>query len=103
VVKPYRFLTDATNEFEEQVRYLDEQSPGLGDRFIQDLEAAIRVVREHPESGALVSSNVRKWVLRVFPFNVYYVDSSSEVIIVAVAAHRRRPRYWRNRPRNMRD
>jgi hypothetical protein len=43
------------------------------------------------------SSNVRKFVLRVFPFNVYYVDAPSEVIIVAVAAHRRRPGYWRRR------
>jgi plasmid stabilization system protein ParE len=60
VVKPYRFLTEATYEFEEQVRYFDQQSPGLGDRFIEDVEAAVRVIREHPRSGAPVSANVRR-------------------------------------------
>ena len=100
-MKAYRFLAEAQTEFAEQVRYFDGQAEGLGDRFIQDLEAGVLAVRQHPSSGAPVSRNVRKWVLRVFPFNVYYVDSSDEVIIVAVAAHRRRPGYWRGRVKNM--
>ncbi len=100
-MKAYRFLAEAQNEFQEQVRYFDEQAVGLGDRFIQDLEAAVLVVRGHPASGALVSTNVRKWVLRAFPFNVYYVDTPDEVVIVAVAAHRRRPGYWRARAKNI--
>lgn len=44
-MKAYRFLAEARNEFDEQVRYFDEQAVGLGDRFIQDLEAAVLVVR----------------------------------------------------------
>ena len=96
-MKPYRFLAEARSEFEEQVAYFDEQLTGLGDRFIQDVEASIRTIRKHPESGAPVSRNVRKKVLRAFPFNIFYAATSDEVIIVAVAAHRRRPRYWRSR------
>jgi len=96
-VKPYRFLAEARAEFQEQVAYFDDQVSGLGDKFIQDVEAAVRAIREHPESGAPVSRNVRKKVLGAFPFNIFYVAASSEIVIVAVAAHRRRPRYWRSR------
>jgi len=96
-VKPYRFLAEARTEFEEQVAFFDEQASGLGDRFIEEVEASVRTIREHPESGTPVSRNVRKKVLRAFPFNLFYVATSEEIVIVAVAAHRRRPRYWRSR------
>ncbi|MCA1733809.1 MAG: type II toxin-antitoxin system RelE/ParE family toxin [Acidobacteria bacterium] len=96
-MKPYRFLAEAQSEFEEQIRYFDEQVTGLGDRFIQALEDAVLLIRQHPMAGETVSKNVRKAVLRAFPFNVYYVNARDEVIIVAVAAHRRRPQYWRVR------
>lgn len=96
-MKAYRFLAEARDEFEEQVAYFDEQVPGLGDKLIQDVEAAVRAIREYPESGSPLSRNVRKKVLGAFPFNTFYVAGSAEIVVVAVAAHRRRPRYWRSR------
>jgi toxin ParE1/3/4 len=84
-------------EFLEQVEYFDEQESGLGARFIDDVDAAVRMIREYPESGVPVSRDVRKKVLREFPFNPFYVPTTEQVLIVAVAAHRRRPRYWRSR------
>jgi plasmid stabilization system protein ParE len=96
-VKPYRFLAEARAEFLEQVEYFDEQELGLGARFIDDVDSAVRTIREYPESGAPVSRDVRKKVLREFPFSLFYVPTAEEVVIVAVAAHRRRPRYWRSR------
>lgn len=98
-MKAYRFLAEARDEFKEQVAYFDGQVTGLGDKFIHDVEAAVRAIREHPESGSPVSRNVRKKVLGAFPFNIFYVVTGEEVVIVAVAAHRRRPRYWRRRVR----
>ena len=56
--------------------YFDEQVPGLGDKFIQDVETAVRALREHPESGSSVSRNVRTKVLSAFPFNIFYVATS---------------------------
>ena len=96
-MKPYRFLEDADAEFQEQIRYYDEQAAGLGDRFISDLEATVRSIREYPESGEATSTNLRKRVLRVFRHTIFYVNLPDEIIVVAVAPHRRRPRYWRRR------
>ncbi len=100
-MKRYRFLTEADAEFREHTQYFDEQVAGLGDKFITDLQAAIREIREYPESGALVSRNLRKRVLRVFRHTVFYVNGAEEIIIVAVAAHRRRPHYWRKRLKDL--
>lgn len=101
-MKPYRFLPEADTEFQEQIRYYDEQAAGLGDKFIAQVEAAISHVREYPDSGAPVSRNLRKHVLRAFKHNLLYVNAPEEIIVIAVAPHRRRPRYWRRRLKQLR-
>jgi len=98
-VKPYRFLEEADAEFQEQITYFDEQSAGLGNRFVADVEATVRNICEYPESGSRLSRNVRKRVLRVFHYNLLYVNEPEEVVVVAVASHKRRPGYWRRRLR----
>ena len=96
-MKPYRFLEEADAEFQEQIRYFDEQVARLGDKFIADVEAAVTDIRTHPEIGAPGSRLVRKRVLRVFHHSVLYVDRPDEIIIIAHAPHKRRPGYWRRR------
>jgi hypothetical protein len=54
---------------------------------------------EHPDIGHSVTKHVHKLRLRKFPFNLIYAVDNDEVVIIAVAAHRRRPNYWRNRSR----
>lgn len=97
-MKPYRFLAEAEAEVREQSRYFDEQVPGLGDRFIADVESTIQRLRQYPRSGSPISRLIRKAVLRIFKYNVYYLDEVEEIVIVAVAPHRRRA-YWRTRLR----
>jgi len=101
-LKRYQFLAEAEIEFQEQIRYFDEQAAGLGDKFITDFEFTVASIREFPESGALVSPNLRKRLLRVFRHSIFYVSAQDEIIIVAVAPHTRRPGYWRKRTKNLR-
>lgn len=100
-MKPYRFLEEADAEFHEHLRYYDDQVAGLGDKFAADVEHIIAQIRAYPQSGARVSRNLRKRVLTVFHHNVLYWDSSDEIVIVAIAPHRRRPGYWRGRLKNL--
>ena len=101
-MKAYRFLEDADIEFQEHISYYDQQSLGLGDKFIADVERVIRSIREFPKSGFQLSKNVRKRALKIFKYNVLYVDTPEQIIIVAVAPHKRRPGYWRKRLRKLR-
>ena len=92
-----RFLKAAEVEVDEAVAYFDTQRDGLGDRFEQDLQNTVAFVTEHPQSGRAIRGRVRKFRLRTFRYNVIYVIDGDEIIIVAVAHHRRRPGYWRAR------
>ena len=92
-----RFLRPAEAEVDDAVRYFDEQRDGLGHRFEQDLIQTITFVTDHPFTGMALTSNVRKFRLRTFRYNIIYVVDGDELVIVAVAHHRRHPGYWRGR------
>jgi hypothetical protein len=65
------------------------QSPSL-----QDLLATVNFVVGHPFSGKPVSALVQKFSIRTFRYSLIYVIDEPEIVIVAVAHHRRRPGYW---------
>lgn len=92
-----RFLKPAEAEVEEAVAYFDEQREGLGERFEEALSDAVAFVAERPLSGKGISKLVRKFRVRTFSYNLIYAVDADEIVIIAVAHHRRRPGYWRNR------
>lgn len=91
------FLLPAQAEVDEAVAYFDAQHAGLGDRFEADLLATVHSVTERPLSGKLIGGRVRKMRFRTFRYNVIYVPDPDEIVIIAVAHHRRRPGYWHSR------
>ncbi|MDP9193255.1 MAG: type II toxin-antitoxin system RelE/ParE family toxin [Acidobacteriota bacterium] len=92
-----RFLKPAEAEVDEAIAYFDSQREDLGARFEKDLLHTITLIAERPLIGRPITKRARKFMLRKFRYNVIYVVDDHEVIIVAVAHHRRRPRYWRSR------
>jgi len=92
-----RFIKAAELEVDETVAYFDEQRDGLGDRFKQDLQNTVAFITSHPFSGKAISARVRKFSLHTFRYNIVYIIDADEIVVVAVAHHRRRPAYWRSR------
>jgi plasmid stabilization system protein ParE len=96
-VRPARFLKLAEAEVEEAVGFFDRQVAGLGDRFQREVEITVAHITEHPEIGSPLTKRTRKFRIRKFNYNVVYVADDEEIVIIAVAHHKRRPRYWRRR------
>lgn len=102
-MKPYRFLEEADAEFFAAIAYYDAASRATGDAFITAVETAVRHVRAYPEIGPRIMKDVRKRVIAAFPYSLLYVNDPDEIIVIAVAPHKRRPRYWRERLRQIRN
>ena len=100
-MKRYRYLEEADQEFQEHVGYFADVSRKAARTFVDDVEAAVDEIRRHPEIGAPLTGQVRKRVLTRFKYNILYINTADEIIIVAVAPHRRRPGYWRKRLRRL--
>ena len=94
-----RFLYEADVEFRESARYYEDKAPGLGIAFIAEVHRVAAVVASQPGIGSPVDDELRKFILRRFPYNVIYAVERDEVVITAVAHHKRRPFYWGRRGR----
>ena len=91
------FHPDAALEFEEAVRYYRARGRVLGDRFAAEVRIAIRRIIETPERWRVLEEDVRRCMVRVFPYSVLYTIEPDFILIVAVMHAKRQPGYWRYR------
>ena len=91
------FHPDAALEFEEAVRYYHARGRMLGDRFAAEVRFAIRRIVETPDCWRVLDEDVRRCLVRVFPYSVLYTIEPNFILIVAVMHAKRQPGYWRYR------
>lgn len=84
----------AKRELDEARDYYNQQQPGLGAEFQEAVKDGLRRLREWPESGAVELQDVRRAVLRRFPYKLLYAVQPDHVYVLAVAHQYRQPGYW---------
>lgn len=77
--------------------YSTHADAALSQALLAEFEHAMHLLLEHPRLGPPWRSNMRRYVMRRFPYSVIYSVSGEELRIFAVAHHSRRPGFWRNR------
>jgi hypothetical protein len=95
-------LREAELESAEAAAWYDDRQPGLGDEFLSAIGHAIVEIRSEPSSFSRLESyvgrhEVRRCVLRRFPYLIVFACRADETLVVAVAHLRRRPLYWLER------
>ena len=93
----FRLLAPAAAELHEAVAWYDEQAPGLSERFLDEMEAARKLIMAHPNAWHLLGNGVRRYRLERFPYGLIYVVEGDEIVILAVAHLHREPTYWESR------
>ena len=88
------FHPEAAVEFEESVRYYRERGLSLGEHFASEVRSAIRRIVATPERWRVIEDDVRRCLVRVFPYSVLYSIERDYVLIIAVAHGKREPGYW---------
>jgi toxin ParE1/3/4 len=91
------FHPDALAELREQAVFYEERSPGLGERFAAQVEAAVSLACSMPGVGSPYRYGTRRVFPKDFPHSVVYREAADSLIILAVAPFRRKPAYWRQR------
>jgi toxin ParE1/3/4 len=93
----YEFHPEALDEYESAARYYLDCQAGLELRFMASVEAAFRRVSDNPTRWRVFEGDVRRCLVRVFPYAVLYSVESDYVLILAVMHLSREPGYWRHR------
>ncbi len=96
------FEAEAVAEFEDAAAWYEREREGYGALFVNEVRRAVERAANLPGSGPRVSGShpehdVRRFVVRRFPYLVITAIVSGERAVVAIAHGRRRPGYWRDR------
>ena len=92
-----RFLAQARHDLADATAYYQDQMPGLGAQFLEEVRAAIDRIRTFPLAWQLLSQRTRRCLLNRFPYGVIYEQRKDEIVIVAVGHQHRRPDFWKPR------
>ena len=66
------FHPDIFQEVREAYLWYESKSEGLGDDFIRELEYAFSSIKEMPKTWPTISTNLRRYFLKRFPYGVIY-------------------------------
>lgn len=91
------FRPEVREELEEAYNWYESQQPGLGDDFLGCVDEILNRICQIPESFPVVYRDVRRAVVRRFPYVVYYRIVSSRVVVTAIFHGRREPKVWQAR------
>jgi toxin ParE1/3/4 len=74
--------------------------PGIALHFIASVEDAISRVLDAPTRWRVIDEDVRRCLVRVFPYAVLYTIEAGFLLIVDVMHCSREPNYWKLRVAN---
>lgn len=98
-MKPYRFHPKALAEYEAAAVWYRERSHEGAVSFAALVDAGVDGIRGTPDAWPAwrKRDGVHRRVLRQFPYSIFYLVEQNEVVVIAVAHHKRRPGYWLSR------
>lgn len=88
---------DAEAEIKEAVEWYRSVGLGLDDEFIRTVEAGLWSIRRNPFRYPEVYKNVRRSLLRKFPYGLFYFVFEETVVLLACFHSRRNPKDWQDR------
>ena len=97
-MKPVIVHSQARAELDEAMAFYEQQKMGLGLVLQAAVERTIGRIQRNPHLGSpYKATEFRYYLVRRFPYIIFYADLEEAIWIVAVAHGRRRPDYWRRR------
>ena len=103
-MRTIRVLEAAAEEAAEAAAWYEQERPGLGAKFQEAVDASLDLLEQEMVPltvvpGAAGERGAKRLMLKRFPFAIVVREHTSEIVVIAVAHHSRRPGYWRSRER----
>ncbi len=91
------FLLPAESELDDAWAWYENQLPGLGRRFLDEVRQGRAQILAFPNAWHPLEGGIRRYRLKRFPYGLIYSVESNEIVVIAVAHLHREPDYWRDR------
>lgn len=88
---------EAEYEATDAAQWYELRSKGLGVGFAEAVDVTLARVEDSPLQFPVVYRDVRRALLRRFPYGVFFRLRGSQVRVIAIMHLRRDPRRWQRR------
>ena len=88
------FRTSANEQLVAAKNWYDQQRHGLGDEFARSMESAINRVARNPFDAPAVYQDVRRVLLKRFPYSVFYIVTGNNLLVLSCLHTRREVVDW---------
>ena len=92
---------EAEKELLDAAVYYEQESVGLGFRFIDAVESGFRQIQRSPITWRCIRGDIRRFLVKTFPFGIVYAPLENEIFILAIMHLKREPDYWLGRIRDL--
>ena len=92
-----RFRREAEADVIEAFDWYRNCGQGLGEEFLRSLDSCLATIQRLPQSNQLVHRDIRRALLRRFPYCIFYVLEDEEVTVLACFHAKREPTTWKER------
>jgi plasmid stabilization system protein ParE len=97
-VHPVIFTRTASAELIDAQDWYENEAPGLGRRFRQAVDAVIERMSASPRQFPVIYRDVRRALLRRFPYALMFVIEADDTLTVIACFHGSRdPAHWQRR------
>ncbi len=91
------FHPEAEEEFNKAIDYYEEIESGLGYDFAIEIYSTIQRAVAFPKAWAVMEGEIRRTLVKRFPYGVLYSEEEDGLYILAVMHLHRHPNYWKHR------
>ena len=92
-----RVTQSAKTDILECYNWYEEKIPGLGASCVEELDATFEQVTLHPHSWAEAYPGIRRAIVNVYPYLVFFAVEDSEVVVLAVVPAAQDPEFVRRK------
>jgi toxin ParE1/3/4 len=92
-----RLTPEAEADLAEAHAWYQQRRHGLGDEFLRSVDAALAAMERLPEAYPAVHRDIRRALLRRFPYALFYRLVGGEVLVIGCFHAARDPKSWRTR------
>ena len=96
VIRDVVFRPQAEVELLDVHRWYEERREGLGDEFSEEIHRMVARIAAHPSEFQHVRGATRRAVLSRFPYAIYFRETATEIIVLAIYG-RQDPLRWQTR------
>lgn len=93
----YRLAPEAREEYRAAAFYYLQESPRIAMAFVDEVEAGIAQIRARPATWRILEDGIRRYLVKRFPYGIYYTVEQREVVVWAIMHLHRRSDYWKTR------